>query len=92
MASPYCLLHSDGKAIVVFPEKTADFTFASFREYRSCDGGSGWFGKDTEHLHFLFKVVCMGLTAGTSPGEFDLLHGVGRVEHSLSSLHHGTRR
>ncbi|MGA7449565.1 MAG: hypothetical protein WBW83_22410 [Terriglobales bacterium] len=85
MASPYCLLHPDGKAIVVFPEKTTDFTLASARECRYCDCGSGWFGKDAEHLQFLFKRVCMGFTAGTSPREFDLVHGVGRVEHSLSS-------
>ena len=64
MASPYCLLHADGKAVVAFPEKTADFTLASAREYRYCE--SGWFGKGAEHLHLLFKRVCMGLTAGTS--------------------------
>src|SRR5258708_1787710 len=74
MASPHCLLYPDGKAIIVFPKETADFTLASARECRYCDCGSGWFGKDAEHLHFLFKRVCMGLTAGPIPGDFAPCH------------------
>ena len=42
MASPYCLLYPDGKAVVVFPKETADFTLASARECRYCDCGSGF--------------------------------------------------
>ena len=91
MASPHRPLNLDGEAILVFPKKTADFTFASARECRHRDCGSGGFRKEAEHLDFLFKRVCMGLTAGTSPGEFDLVHGVGCVEHSLSSCIYDSR-